>query len=615
MAASSTLGAFAQDASAPATMDASAAPAPEMPKKKRFTHDSLLKRWVLDVNGLGGGLTQDLTTAATSGNYLNATSNFDNGGNLKFSGGSSVGFDAQIGFFWGKKRHFGLGAGFMYLYQTGNVAGSSPFHVEYQSTDFQGNVFRQHITSTGIVKESLMITNMNIPVFLKYKTRFSKRFGFTADLGALFNVKNESRYNSDAKFDYEAVYQYVLGADGKTVAYTTYDGGATPAAGDQLITKNGYVKSDRYPTVESFFNEFSSRGYNVGLGVAPTKNTGSVSYTTGSVGFMVRPALNYFFSDYFALTVGAYYMYQPFTATLSSSYQHSNQRGDYSSVMNTVTANNSQSFGGNLGVRIFFGKEKDTDHDGVPDKKDKCPTVPGSPRFDGCPDSDGDGIPDQEDSCANVAGTLKFFGCPDSDNDGIQDKDDACPFQAGLPQYQGCPDRDGDGIIDKNDACPDKAGLQQYKGCPDTDGDGIPDNEDRCPNEAGPASNNGCPEPPAVEEPVKIATPILFELNRTQIQSASMPVLEEAVKRLNADKDAYIIVDGHADATGGKAHNQKLSVKRAKAVKDQLMKMGVKASKIKVIGHGSSMPAEDNKTPEGRARNRRAVMHLNMVGE
>ncbi len=287
-------------------------------------------------------------------------------------------------------------------------------------------------------------------------------------------------------------------------------------------------------------------------------------------------------------------------------------------MLNSVSSGNSQSYGINLGVRFFFGKAKDSDGDGIPDKNDWCPHTYGVALFHGCPDRDGDGIPDNEDSCVNVPGLAKFHGCPDSDGDGIPDKDDACPYQAGPAQFHGCPDRDGDGIPDKDDLCPDKPGLAQFQGCPDTDGDGVPDNIDQCPTVPGPADNHGCPYPapapaPAVDE-VKVSTPIMFEVNKTVIHKSSYPTLEEAVKKLNEDKDTYIIIDGYTDITGKPAYNRKLSVKRANAVKEHLEKMGISPKRIKIVGHGSKSPAASNDTEEGRMENRRAVMHLN-VGE
>jgi outer membrane protein OmpA-like peptidoglycan-associated protein len=582
--------------------------------KHKFAADSLLSHVVFDINLLGGGVSQELTAPSTIGNYRNAIAGVSNTGELKFANGLCYGFDAQIGYFFGKSNHFGLGVGFMYLGQQGDVT-LNRFHVEYQSTDQNGSTFRQLITANGPIKEKITVSNINIPLVLKYKHRFSYRLGFTADVGALFNLQVKNSYTTDASFDYEAIYR--LTGSGSSVT-AVYDNSPVPdPTGDVFYTKAEHTtKNADQPLGDYFYQLRTQAGYNVGLGVKPDRNTGSVSYATGTVGLLVQPSLNYFLSDMVALNIGGFFIYQPFTSTVSSNYMLSDRTGQYGSILNTVTSSNSSSYGLNLGVRFFLGKGKDSDHDGIPDRIDDCPYEYGLAVFHGCPDTDGDGIPDREDSCVRVPGIAKFHGCPDSDGDGIPDKDDACPNQAGPAKYHGCPDRDGDGIIDKDDLCPDKPGLAQFHGCPDTDGDGIPDNEDKCPDVAGPADNHGCPYPPAPTpvETLKVSTPILFELNKTVIREASMPVLELAVEKLNADKESYVIVDGYTDITGKPAYNKALSLRRAKAVKQRLIKMGISAKRIKVVAHGSNSPAADNDTEEGRMKNRRAVMHLS-VGE
>ncbi len=577
--------------------------------KKKFAGDSLLSRVVVDVNLLGGVLTQDMTLGNALANYPAYVASESNAGKMKFKNGLSYGFDAQIGYFFGKKRHFGLGLGFMYLAQEGDMV-LDQFHVEYQAYDQNGNTYKRLVSSVGEVKEKLSVTNLNIPLVIKYKARLSKRLGFTADLGALFNVQMKNRYTTEGRFNYEAEYHLIgSGSDISTV----YDN--TP---NLYYTKDQYQRVNPGQDVNAYFNTtLRGAGYDLGLGMSPNSKSGSVSYATGSVGLLVQPSLNYFLSDNVALNIGAYYIYQPFTNTTNNTHRMTDKSGGYSSMLNSVTASNNQSYGGNLGVRVFLGKGKDSDHDGIPDKDDRCPYVYGSPVHQGCPDTDGDGIADDQDSCVRVPGIVKFNGCPDSDGDGITDKEDACPFQAGTKAFKGCPDRDGDGIIDKEDVCPDKAGLAQYKGCPDTDGDGLPDNEDKCPEVAGPADNQGCPPPPPPPAPVEqitASTPILFEVNRTVIRESSFPILELAVKKLTEDKESYVIVDGYADITGKPSYNKALSLRRAQAVKTKLKSMGINAKRVKVVGHGSDSPAASNDTEEGRMKNRRAVMHLS-VGE
>jgi len=136
----------------------------------------------------------------------------------------------------------------------------------------------------------------------------------------------------------------------------------------------------------------------------------------------------------------------------------------------------------------------DKDNDGIADIDDACPDVAGYPELKGCPDTDGDGISDREDSCRHAPGKKELNGCPDKDEDGIADKDDKCPEVSGKKELAGCPDRDNDGIADNEDACPDVNGLAQFEGCPDTDGDDITDGEDACPSLAGKKELNGCPD-------------------------------------------------------------------------------------------------------------------------
>ena len=167
---------------------------------------------------------------------------------------------------------------------------------------------------------------------------------------------------------------------------------------------------------------------------------------------------------------------------------------------------------------------RDSDGDGIPNSRDKCPLVPedkdGFQDEDGCPDDDNDGDrnPDATDKCPNQAEDIDGFedddGCPDLDNDkdGIPDLQDKCPNEPedGKPPYpkDGCPaskrDSDGDGIMDDEDKCPleeeDMDGFEDGDGCPDLDNDhdGIPDAQDKCPlcpeDKDGFQDEDGCPD-------------------------------------------------------------------------------------------------------------------------
>jgi OmpA-OmpF porin, OOP family len=234
-------------------------------------------------------------------------------------------------------------------------------------------------------------------------------------------------------------------------------------------------------------------------------------------------------------------------------------------------------------------------------------------------DTDKDGIIDSLDKCPTVAGPAKYEGCPvpDTDKDSLNDDEDKCPQLAGLARYQGCPipDTDKDGINDEEDKCPAEAGPASNQGCPfvDTDGDGVPDPDDKCPNVAGPQENQGCPEVKAeVVKRVNYASQnIYFATGKATLLSKSFTGLNEVAKILKDDNELKLAIDGHTDDVGADNNNQKLSENRAAAVRAYLVKRGIDASRLVATGHGESEPVADNKTAAGRQKNRRVELKMN----
>ncbi|MFO0547871.1 MAG: OmpA family protein [Polyangiaceae bacterium] len=280
----------------------------------------------------------------------------------------------------------------------------------------------------------------------------------------------------------------------------------------------------------------------------------------------------------------------------------------------------------------------DTDGDGIFDDKDACPTVPGVPDPDptknGCPppekDRDRDGILDKEDACPDEPGKphpedRSKNGCPDRDRDKdtIIDEVDACPDEPGIPsddpKKNGCPppkDKDGDGIIDDVDACIDIPGVAssdpKQNGCPpDTDGDGFRDDLDACPKEKGvddsDPSKRGCPKLVRfTEKEIVILEQIQFDFGKATIRKVSDPLLDSIAQVLKEHPEVLKLeIQGHTDNKGSKTLNQKLSQDRANAVRDALIKRGIDGNRLTAKGYGMDVPIADNKTDEGRAKNRR----------
>ena len=364
--------------------------------------------------------------------------------------------------------------------------------------------------------------------------------------------------------------------------YYAVDGNVKYSLSELLKTKKiepfvgvgaGYTWIEEGP-----FNTFSS--------------TNSSKDLVGSGTFNGTVGLAYWFSDNVGITAQSTYKHS-FKNYLTKHFQHS------------------------VGVSFKFGGT-DTDGDGVYDKYDLCPEVPGLEEFNGCPDTDGDGIEDSKDTCPELAGLAEYNGCPDTDGDGVSDNNDTCPNEAGLKSLAGCPDADADGLADAQDTCPNEAGPVANNGCPwkDGDSDGVLDKDDNCPTEAGTVANNGCPEVifPSEEDQAQLinySRTINFNLGKSSFKADAYPTLQAITAILNAYPKASFVVEGHTDSTGTNDNfNQLLSERRAQKVVDYLVENGVVADRLASSGFGETTPIESNMTAAGRTANRRVEVKL-----
>lgn len=264
---------------------------------------------------------------------------------------------------------------------------------------------------------------------------------------------------------------------------------------------------------------------------------------------------------------------------------------------------------------------KDADGDGVTDNLDRCPNTPAGTSVDaaGCPkDTDGDGVVDTADKCPNTpAGTaVDANGCPqDADKDGVSDAADKCPnTPAGTAvDAMGCPkDSDGDKVTDALDKCPNTpAGTTvDANGCPaDDDKDGVANAIDKCPN--SPAGSDvdaaGCTI--LFKEGVKlILEGVNFQTGKSTLIDMSQTILDQVAASLVGNPDVKVEIGGHTDNTGSRATNTRLSLARANAVKAYLVSKGVDASRLTTKGYGPDVPVADNKTADGRLKNRRVEL-------
>ncbi|WP_257265491.1 OmpA family protein [Endozoicomonas sp. ONNA2] len=227
---------------------------------------------------------------------------------------------------------------------------------------------------------------------------------------------------------------------------------------------------------------------------------------------------------------------------------------------------------------------RDSDHDGVPDKKDRCPDTPGGISVDhsGCPvDSDNDGVPDYMDKCANTpyGAPVDINGCPDSDNDGVPDNIDRCPDT------------------------PVNLAVDQH-GCPtDSDGDGVPNAVDKCPDTPVgiTVDADGCPLQ-------KELGTVYFGFDKVDIDPQGRQELDQIAEVAKQHAGIRLTAVGYTDSTGPLEYNRQLALHRAESVKQYLQERGVSGDRIRAVAGG--VLETGDQTPKGRSNNRHVTITI-----
>lgn len=133
----------------------------------------------------------------------------------------------------------------------------------------------------------------------------------------------------------------------------------------------------------------------------------------------------------------------------------------------------------------------------------------------------------------------------------------------------------------------------------DDDHDGVNNCQDKCPDtpKGAKVDKDGC----------WAYHGLFFDFDSDKIKPNFEPALKNAVEVLHINPSLKVEIQGHTDSYGSDAYNQNLSERRAKAIKNELIKRGIDGNRMSPVGYGESQPAETNETEEGRAYNRRVV--------
>jgi outer membrane protein OmpA-like peptidoglycan-associated protein len=210
-------------------------------------------------------------------------------------------------------------------------------------------------------------------------------------------------------------------------------------------------------------------------------------------------------------------------------------------------------------------------------------------------DSDGDRLNDGEEVLKHETNPLRL----DSDTDGLNDGDEV--LQHGTSPVKA--DTDGDGLTDGEE-------VTTYKTDPrnkDTDNGSVDDGSEvkRGTNPLDPRDDAAKKELKAeVGKPI-VLEGIVFQTGSAVITSASESILTLALNTLQQHPDMMVEIRGHTDDTGSRGLNNRLSQRRADAVKQWLVNRGIDSRRIVAVGYGQDYPIDTNLTKEGRQRNRR----------
>jgi len=119
------------------------------------------------------------------------------------------------------------------------------------------------------------------------------------------------------------------------------------------------------------------------------------------------------------------------------------------------------------------------------------------------------------------------------------------------------------------------------------------------------------PAPPAPSsEKVTFAADTFFDFDKATLKPEAMAKLDDLVSKTSGIALEVVIAVGHTDSIGSNEYNQRLSVARSNAVKDYLVSKGIEKNRVYTEGKGETQPVADNRTKEGRAKNRRVEIEV-----
>ena len=280
-------------------------------------------------------------------------------------------------------------------------------------------------------------------------------------------------------------------------------------------------------------------------------------------------------------------------------------------------------FGGITHLRhkaaIYIGiGDRDRDGDGIINRKDKCPKIPGLPEFNGCPDNDGDGIPDLEDKCPNEPGEKLNNGCPEKDealdeNNLISDKNKELQLGVVSSTFSknttNTKEESGNQeVLAENNSMSNKNKELQLEVVSSALSKNTTNTKQESNNQI---SNDISNISFLINKKLDENRIIYFPAGSIKILGKKNLVkLRGIIKLITNQKDLKVLLEGHSSDDGDSLSNLELSRDRAIIIKQTLIDLGTDPGRIKIKALGEEEPIFYNKSTNSDRFNRSVLITL-----
>ena len=280
-------------------------------------------------------------------------------------------------------------------------------------------------------------------------------------------------------------------------------------------------------------------------------------------------------------------------------------------------------FGGITHLRhkaaIYIGiGDRDRDGDGIINRKDKCPKIPGLSEFNGCPDNDGDGIPDLEDKCPNEPGVKLNNGCPEKDealdeNNLMSDKNKELQLGVVSSTFSknttNTKEESGNQeVLAENNSMSNKNKELQLEVVSSALSKNTTNTKQESNNQISKDISNISF---LINKKLDENRIIYFPAGSIKILGKKNLVkLRGIIKLITNQKDLKVLLEGHSSDDGDSLSNLELSRDRAIIIKQTLIDLGTDPGRIKIKALGEEEPIFDNKSTNSDRFNRSVLITL-----